>query len=223
MLWQVDLALENLPLAWARAENVQGADIYIRPARGYNWAMVFLDDLPVPLARKLALEKGAMVIQTSPQGGCHVWLACDRALNEEGRCQLQRILADRYQADKGSISGEHLGRLAGFRNWKRGGCWVNVLCEMDPRRRFCVSGVTLVLQTEKSPCRMQSIARSRSGDASPSGIEWGWVCRMLETGHDPEVVYLMLVGRAKNRRGNDVERYARKTVEKAMSHIKRTH
>ena len=221
MLWQMDLALEDLPIPWARAENVRGADIYIRPARGHHWAMVFLDDVPVPVARQMALEYGAMAIQTSPQGGCHIWLPCDRILKEEARCSLQRTLADRYQADKGSVSGEHLGRLAGFRNWKRGGCWVNVLCEMDATLKFCAPQEMPVLLAEKPPSQTKPTTRAYSGDVSPSGIEWGWVCRLLETGHDPEVVYQMLVDRAINRRGNDVERYARRTVEKAVQHVKR--
>ena len=45
MLWQRDLALEDLPMAWARAENAHGAEVYLRPARGRDWPMVFLDDL----------------------------------------------------------------------------------------------------------------------------------------------------------------------------------
>ena len=32
MLWQRDVALADLPLSWARAQNLRGADIYIRPA-----------------------------------------------------------------------------------------------------------------------------------------------------------------------------------------------
>jgi hypothetical protein len=38
------------------------------------------------------------------------------------------VPAHRIDVDLGSISGEHLGRLlAGFKNWKRRGRWVNVL------------------------------------------------------------------------------------------------
>ena len=67
-----------------------------------------------------------------------MWLPCDRSLDEGARLQAQRGLAARFSADKGSISGEHLGRLAGFKNWKRAGCWVNRLCRMDGARRFPV-------------------------------------------------------------------------------------
>jgi hypothetical protein len=221
MLWHFDLALDNMALPWARAENARGADVYIRPARGHDWPIVFLDDVSVLLARQLAQSKGALVIQTSPEGGCHLWLPCDRPLNEKARCSLQRDLAERYQADKGSVSGEHLGRLAGFRNWKRGGCWVNVLCEINPAHSVSISQESVLPPTEKLLRRAQSTISAHSGDISPSGIEWGWVCRLLETGHCPESVYRMLMDRAANRRGADVERYARRTVGKALQHIKR--
>ena len=218
MLWRRDQALEGLPLAWARAENAHGAEIYIRPSRGFDWPLVFLDDLPIPVARKLALSYGAMVIQTSPAGGCHVWLPCDRSLDEDARLQTQRGLAARFGADKASVSGEHLGRLAGFKNWKRDGCWVNLICGMDGSRRFPVPVVEA--PAVPSSIRAESprlTVRGGATDGSASALEWGWVCRLLETGQTPERVYQMLVDRAASRRGSDVERYARRTVERALA------
>jgi hypothetical protein len=58
-------------------------------------------------------------------------------------------------------------------------------------------------------------------DASPSGMEWGWVCRMLEAGKDPEQVRRDLIAVAGSRRGDDVERYAQRTVESAMRKVGR--
>jgi len=228
MIWQRNLSVDDLPLGWARAENAHGADVYIRPARGHDWPLVFLDDVPVPLAKPLALEYGAMVVQTSPEGGCHIWIPCDRALHEHARLRVQRRLAEKLGADKGSVSGEHLGRLAGFKNWKRGGCWVNVLCEMETYPRLPIPQEFLaVAAVEKTHQPMESKkipgsppARSRAGDGSPSGMEWAWVCRLLEMGQDPEQVYQMLVDRAASRRGEDVERYARRTVERALERVR---
>lgn len=218
MLWRRDQPLELLPLGWARAENAHGGEIYIRPARGFAWPLVFLDDLPIPMARQLALVYGAMAIQTSPAGGCHVWLPCDCALDEDARLHAQRGLAARFGADKASVSGEHLGRLAGFKNWKRGGCWVNLLCGLDGGRRFPVEAA----QAPASPratyvASPRPTARSVAGDGSASAQEWGWVCRLLEAGQAPARVYQMLVDRAACRRGSDVERYARRTVERALA------
>jgi hypothetical protein len=133
MLWQSNLALEELPLAWARAENAHGAEVYIRPARGLDWPMVFLDDVLLEVAMAAARGHGGLAIQTSPAGGCHLWLPCAQNLNEAARHQVQRWLAERIGGDLGSVSGEHLGRLAGFKNWKRGGCWVNVVAFPESR------------------------------------------------------------------------------------------
>ena len=127
MLWQRDCPLTALPLPWARAHNVKQADVYIRPARGYPWPLIFLDDVALPTAQQIARKYAAVVIHTSPSGGCHLWLPLTTALDERQRYQAQRWLAARVGADFGSLSGEHLGRLAGMKNHKRNGVWVNLL------------------------------------------------------------------------------------------------
>jgi hypothetical protein len=226
MLWQRDLPLEALPLPWLRAENAHGADLYIRPARGQDWPMVFLDDVAVPVALATVRTEGGLAVQTSSVGGCHLWLPCARALDEAERHHVQRWLAGRLGADYGSISGEHLGRLAGFKNWKRGGCWVNVLAIPDEPGRMC-HGLVIpndLLEVAPSPRPTKPLPCSRSphgADHSPSGQDWAWVCRSLESGRTPESVYLGLVARAADRRGQDAERYARRTVDQALARIGR--
>jgi hypothetical protein len=54
MVWHHETPLADLPLAWARSENVRQAEIYIRPAREYAWPIAFLDDLPVATATRVA-------------------------------------------------------------------------------------------------------------------------------------------------------------------------
>ena len=149
MIWHCDLA--SLPLAWARAQNVRRAEVYVRPARGYAWPLVFLDDVETPRARAVARKYDALVVETSPAGGCHIWLACDRQLAESSRCRAQRWLAQRIAADLGSISGEHLGRLAGFKNWKRRGTWVNVLAASLHGQSWDPSVVPSLCRPEKAP------------------------------------------------------------------------
>lgn len=215
--WHRDRHLSALPLSWARAENVRRADVYIRPARDSAWPLVFLDDVPVPLATSIARKYPALVIRTSPVGGCHVWLRCSIPLPEDARGQAQRWLACRIGADRGSVSGEHLGRLAGFRNWKRHGVWVNLLVASDqpsPWNPQCAlgdmlpDGVGLVRSR-----RPNSISAT---DTSPSGQEWGWVCGMLESGMDPETIRIKLAASARPRRRLDAARYARYTVARAL-------
>lgn len=227
MLWQRDQALGRLPLAWLRAANVAGAEIYIRPARGFDWPLLLLDDVAVPTAEVAVRAHGGLAVRTSPAGGCHLWLPSARSLDEVGRCRAQRWLARRFGADPASISGEHLGRLAGFRNWKRAGCWVNVLGGLTgPAVRLEIPQGILDA-VEPPPGRTarsnQAYPESRpGGDTSPSGMEWGWVCRMLEAGRDPEQVCRDLMAVAWSRRGPDVERYARRTVERAMVKVGRS-
>ena len=226
MVWQRNRPLENLPLAWPRAANAQGAEVYIRPARGFAWPLVFLDDVAVALALEAVDRHGGMAIQTSAAGGCHLWLPCSRPLDEVGRCRFQRWLAGRFGADPASISGEHLGRLAGFRNWKRCGCWVNLLRSLlDPEISLAVPP-DLMEGIDGSACHRANHGPSdpytRTGrDTSPSGMDWYWVCSRLEAGQDPEQVRRDLVATSWSRRGHDAERYARRTVESAMRKVGR--
>lgn len=224
MLWQHDRPLEALSLAWGRAENAHEADIYVRPARGHAWPLVFLDDVAPDLALELAGSNGGLAIQTSPEGGCHLWLPTSAPLDEAERFCRQKWLAQQLGADPGSTSGEHLGRLAGFRNWKRGGCWVNVLATpqvgQEPRRDADVHPIPAPgADARKRPDKADPQASGR--DLSPSGQEWGWACRMLEAGWDPQKVYEALVEKAASRRGADAERYAMRTVERAMEKVRR--
>ena len=239
MLWHRDLALEGLPLAWARAENAHGAEVYIRPSRGYDWPLVFLDDVPVGTALQVARHYSGLAIQTSAAGGCHLWLPWPQALDEDSKGQVQRELAGMIGADKGSVSGEHLGRLAGFKNWKRGGCWVNVLkvpgdlqplglglLAAQPRpsvRPRMDAGRSVDRKAPGPPLGIAgSLGQDKAprGDGSPSGQEWGWVCRMLEAGREPTWIYQELVERARGRRGQDVDRSVRRTIAKAMEKVK---
>ncbi len=218
MIWHSSRTLEQLPLAWARAQNVRTAEIYVRPARGEAWPLTFLDDVAPELAVGVTKKYRALAVRTSPAGGCHLWLACQRPLTESERAGAQRWLAQRTGADPASISGEHLGRLAGFKNWKRQGVWVNVVgaswhrpWDPTPALTACACGST---HSRRGPSRPHA-----GTDTSPSGREWAWVCGLLERGRDPEAFYPRLVARARHRRGQDAERYARHTIDRAMRHV----
>jgi hypothetical protein len=212
--------VQKLPLDWARAENAHQAEVYIRPSRHERWPLVLLDDVEVGIARKVASKYAALVVRTSAEGGCHVWLRCRRPLDENERQQAQRWLAPLVNADRGSVSGEHLGRLAGFKNWKRRGTWVNVLdssggLAWDPSPALGERPATprghpsaAVVPPEPSGC-----------DASPSGREWGWVCGLLTSGIEPIDAYERLLSQARHRRAADADRYALRTVQKARRHL----
>ena len=225
MLWHADQALATLPLAWARAHNARKADVYVRPARGYRWPLLFLDDVPEPVARAVARKYAALLVRTSPAGGCHVWLRSSVPLDEDQRRQAQRYLARRIGADLASISGEHLGRLAGFKNWKRAGVWVNVLQvssqrPWEPRPAFLESTPSTTQGRCDDP-RDGQTTPGRVTDTSPSGADWAFTCQLLEAGSDPGLVLARLVERARPRRGPDTQRYANRTINRALRHLAR--
>lgn len=226
MVWQRDLPLAELPLPWARAENVRGAEVYIRPARGYAWRLVFLDDVPIVIATRVARKYDALIIETSKAGGCHTWLRCSKALDEAARLQAQRWLTTRIEADPASVSGAHLGRLAGFKNWKRGGTWVNVVVapqrgkswQPEPALENAAMPAVSTAASLDQVCR--PAPSTTRGDSSESGKEWGWICGRLEAGCDPSTVYKNLVERANSRRGKDAQRYAARTINQALRAIR---
>lgn len=222
MLWQHGRPIDHLPLSWARAHNVGHADVYVRPARGASWPLVFLDDVSPTKALRIAGKYASLVVRTSPAGGCHLWLQVATPLDEQRRYQAQRWLMARVGADPGSISGEHLGRLAGMKNWKRQGVWVNVIVS-DNLHRPPWDPMPALEPTP--PNRIRSIASLRpsatfGADLSESGQEWGWVCGALEAGVSPSIVVRKLVYRASRRRGRDAERYAKRTVNRALRHLR---
>jgi hypothetical protein len=222
MLWHRNLPLDDLPLTWARAENMRHGDVFIRPARGYSWPLVFLDDVTEDLASRTARKYNALVVKTSQEGGCHLWLSCCYSLSELQRYQAQRWLASRTGADIASTSGEHLGRLAGFKNWKRNGTWVNVVTSSHDRRPWIPrAGDDLPLEVDALHSKATE-TMPHNTDISPSGLEWGWVCGMLEAGLPLHQAYYRLVERARRRRGPDSERYARYTVAKALARTLQT-
>ena len=203
----------SMPRWGTWAENAAGADIYVRPSRHGSWPMVFLDDLPPRLAAHIADSYRAAVILTSPER-CHLWLHTTRSLSEHERFLVQKQLVKRLQgqADPGSVSGAHWGRLPGFKNCKRKrNCWVN-LDLLSHGRSF---PATPTQQAGQDPPTPRSRAR-HADKADLSTMEWGWVCGSLEAGVPPGRVLTLLIARASARRGQqDAIRYARYTVEKA--------
>lgn len=215
MIWHYDRFLDDLPLAWARAENVRRADVYVRPARGYSWPLVFVDDVGLDIAGRSARKASLLAVKTSDAGGCHLWIRCSSPLSERQRLEAQRNLARRLDGDHASVSGEHLGRLAGFKNWKRGGCWVNVV-EVGNGRLWDPPEAA----AEPKPI-VERAAPSLGPDTSPSAREWGWVCGLLEARHDPREVYRRLLQAARQRGRRESERYARRTCMKAQMWVER--
>ena len=100
-----------------------------------------------------------------------------RLLADRQRCQAQRWLALRVGADLGSVSGEHLGRLAGIKNHKRNGVWVDMLdCAntlappWDP-----TPALQPTPNDNRCPVPAPGYDHSTGIDRSEFGRECGWV------------------------------------------------
>jgi hypothetical protein len=233
-------------LGWAWHENNRGGEVYIRPARWLpdgepgRWPVVFLDDLTREAARALAREYKALVVETSP-GLHHVWLAVSRALSEHERKALQTKLASKYGGDRGSISGEHFGRMPGYKNNKRGGCWVNIVDAGSGQRLYPVPAkldeVEIPSPRGAAPraaaCASPkpSLYESIGGWSSESERDFGWAIGRLRWAKsqsclDNEIVFVReqltarALARGKRKTEKEARRYAQLTIDAALSRLR---
>lgn len=116
-----------------RQLNKIGHDIYFRPAQSENedsivaYRYFVLDDVPVDLAKKIAAQNRCLLVKTSEEGGCQVWVFTKELLNRRQRLLVQQHFAKKLGCDKGAVSGVQLSRMPGCKNYKRDGQWVNIL------------------------------------------------------------------------------------------------
>ena len=217
----VDAVRKRLP--WLRAENKAGADIYFRPSSEGVWPLIFLDDLTHPQIGGIAKKYQAWIIETSP-GLHHAWIRTDHPLSKPERYAEQSRIVSLGVGDPGSVSGDHFGRLPGFKNWKRGGVWVNLKSSPDLARTCLHPLGGRVLHPEASePAGTRPELRSyfpgrgrgEGGDSSESGREFGWCCGWIRAGRSPEEAIRRLAIRAEERGKNSPGEYARRTVHSA--------
>lgn len=201
-------------LAWLKYENSQTSGVYFRPARGYAWPLVFLDDVTPTKAYRLADTHNAALIETSPSK-YHVWLGLDQPLDEHDRYRAQSELAKKIGADMGSVSGEHWGRLPGFKNRKPGkDNWVNLrrLTSVQPYPATAHVVGEIKQDVEKTTRKTQA---TQTDEQDASEVEWKFVRSALEAGVAPSIVYQRLLEHCASRRGSDAKRYADLTLRKA--------
>jgi hypothetical protein len=120
-------------LSVLRKLNKGGQDVYFRPSAGSNpdsiiqYRYFVLDDVPEPQARQIAYMNRALLVRTSTAGGCQVWIFTSELLTAAERLAVQQHYSRKLGADIGATGGTQYSRLPGFKNYKRGGQWVNVL------------------------------------------------------------------------------------------------
>lgn len=237
-----DRAEAEKSLGWAWSENLVGVEVYVRPARWMpdgtpaSWPLVFLDDVSPAQAAVIAAQHKAMVVETSPNL-CHVWLAVSRPLDEAARKAVQQQLIPAYCADAGSVSGEHFGRLPGYRNHKRGGVFVRLdtisggrLYPVPVGDSFAVAGEARQAGACASKPAVASLGvfESIGGWSSESEREFGHVIGRLRwfSNNAPDRVQeevarlkVDLAAQARERGKRDPDDYANRTVTAALSRL----
>lgn len=231
-------------LAACRARNRRDCDIYFRPARGIPANVVMLDDLTRDQAMNVAAGNAYMLVETSPLN-YQLWLKADRALAEEERKAVQRALVHHHGGDPASVSGEHFGRLPGFKNRKpkHNLPWVNLIrfdvdapgldvfglsCPMGACALEPPAGVPLSVHKGGAPqARSPSSPRSVSGgDSQESHKEFKFACESLRHKVNRDAIISNLTDRAlargKRRTATQAEQYAARTVaaaERALNRV----
>lgn len=203
--------------SWLRYMNANGTDVFVRPAREHEHPMIFLDDLSIDKAKRIAEKYGAAVVLTSPDN-TQVWLKTDRFLSKSERGQIQKHLSSLGWGDPGSISGDHLGRMCGVRSQKRK-CWVNALFFS------CAPGLPVerwLAPSHTSNCaRPCALSKSLLKNNTPSEKEYGWSLGLLRSNMpDAEVEEKLLVA-ASHRGKRNPRAYAQRTVNAALKAFER--
>lgn len=229
-----DRAEVGRSMGWAWVKNRSGHDVYIRPARGHGWPVVFLDDLPPTKARAIAHKYASLIVETSREN-CQVWIRVARPLSEVERGTVQRSLASMIGADPGSVSGDHFGRVAGFLNRKQGrnDFLVQVLAAssgpaLDPGRHLIKASTNT-----SGPIEAPHACEDGGAGISESEKEFRYALARLgwarSRGRDPagEAPFLIgniadrAVARGKRRSRVAALEYAEQTVQRALQALPR--
>ena len=121
--WSATQLLTPATVAFLRAHNREGYDIYIRPDswdQNAGYVLVDLDGAAIDVLYRMRRNghDPCLVVQTSP-GHLQAWIQVRRgALEPCLATAVARLLACQYGADPASADWRHLGRLAGFTNRK---------------------------------------------------------------------------------------------------------
>lgn len=224
-------------LAACRARNRRDCDIYFRPARGVPASIVMLDDLTREVAMSVAEGHAHMLVETSPHNH-QLWVQTCIPLDERERKAVQQALIALHGGDPGSASGEHFGRMPGFKNRKPkyNLPWVNLIrfdtdaaaLDVDglllPPRGACAleppAGVPLLSPAGDAPqARSPSPQSSSSGDSAESHKEFKFACESLRHNVDRAAIIGNIADRAlargKRRTATQAEQYAARTVAAA--------
>lgn len=181
-------------------------DVFIRPHKNTSWKMIFADDVEIKTATSFANQYSCLLVHTSREGGCQLWVPTDQLLSQQDRYSWQKSIINVLNADPGSVSGEHYGRLAGFKNHKRNGQWCNLYGSGNGT--FWNPESTFIFKENK-----QEVYGSK--DDSESAKEFGFACHSLRHGVSDVDIVNNITQRASLRGKKNVATYVRRTLAKA--------
>ncbi|MDX8397870.1 MAG: DNA-primase RepB domain-containing protein [Mariprofundaceae bacterium] len=199
-------------LKFARYLNAsEQTDIFIRPHKNGQWNMIFVDDVDIKLACSFASTYTCLLVNTSHEGGCQIWVPTAVKLSQKERYTWQKNLISLLNADPGSVSGEHYGRLAGFCNHKRQKQWSNLYAENEGM--LWHPNAPIVKSIHK-PTLLNNTHKSGTDD-SESAKEFGFACYSLSNNVPESQIIDNIEKRAAARGKKTPTSYAQRTVQKA--------
>lgn len=227
-----------------RKENKSGHDIYIRPMQSesedsiVSYPYFVLDDVPVEAARQIAAQNRAMVVKTSEAGGCQIWIFTKESLTRQQRLKVQQHYQKVVGSDVGAVSGVQLSRMPGFKNFKRGGCWVNVLDwpkgerlsiqkilderEEPKKKKETKSADKVAAPSRPALCDSdlnlaltQAILKHQKVVGNRSQADWRACFELLKSGVQvEELTYGLTL--LSTRKGKQASKYSERTIRKLM-------
>ena len=96
--WDAEHILSSI--SWMRLQNLNGRNIYVRPAGKHN--LTLIDDLKASSLRDMGVAgfQPALIVETSPNN-FQAWLKHSRTLSKEVSTAAARELASRFDGDTG--------------------------------------------------------------------------------------------------------------------------
>jgi hypothetical protein len=243
-LCQVRTEVVGACLKELRGKNVRRQDTYLRPSHSSHptgdvatdsciaYPYFVLDDVKIETALEIAKRHRCFLVSTSVEGGCQVWIICNRPIDIKTRHTIQSHFSSNGLCDRGATAGTQYFRFPHFKNHKRGGQWVNLIhipqkCDVF----FNVDEFLVKFEAEKkrvssypqpalpvvgsTPKRAMPPVTEHS---SPSETDWHEVSMRLRAGEFAEDIIADLQPRSMSRGKH--HSYARRTVEKAERWLK---
>lgn len=206
---KLSLEKANHLMKWCRFKNHKGSDVFIRPHRYDKQPIIFLDDLTLEKAMLVSRKYRSLLIETSPNN-TQVWVSLEKSLSEGQRKALQAHISTLGFTDRGSVSGEHLGRLCGFKSQKRT-YWVKHLSESTSKRYDPPN-----LRASPFPHGGACANSRQEGRSSLSETDFSWVLSEIRKGVRPDELIRSLATSAEARGKPAPMKYATRTVRRAI-------